>query len=239
MAFENTQQTAPAENGASGTPDTSGVPGLSGARSTHAPRASAARRGRSVRGRDPKRRRAILDAADRVIQRDGPDVSVLVIATEAGISKPILYRHFGDKGGLYRALAQRHVDPLIEAIRSELYQHTEFEVRARATVGAYLSMISQNLNLYRFLMDRATSEDVRTRSDLGLMVRRLGEELADLLLAERRIEGRVRAQIAAHAVVGMVQAAGEWWLEHPEVSEAEIIDDLTASVVGAIRGSAA
>ncbi|GAB3721035.1 TetR/AcrR family transcriptional regulator [Nocardiopsis oceani] len=239
MAFENTQQTAPTDNGASGTPDTSGVPGLSGARSTPAPRASAARRGRSVRGRDPKRRRAILDAADRVIQRDGPDVSVLVIATEAGISKPILYRHFGDKGGLYRALAQRHVDPLIEAIRSELYQHTEFEVRARATVGAYLSMISQNLNLYRFLMDRATSEDVRTRSDLGLMVRRLGEELADLLLAERRIEGRVRAQIAAHAVVGMVQAAGEWWLEHPEVSEAEIIDDLTASVVGAIRGSAA
>lgn len=239
MAFENTQQTAPIDNGASGTPDTSGVPGLSGARSTPAPRASASRRGRSVRGRDPKRRRAILDAADRVIQRDGPDVSVLVIATEAGISKPILYRHFGDKGGLYRALAQRHVDPLIEAIRSELYQHTEFEVRARATVGAYLSMISQNLNLYRFLMDRATSEDVRTRSDLGLMVRRLGEELADLLLAERRIEGRVRAQIAAHAVVGMVQAAGEWWLEHPEVSEAEIIDDLTASVVGAIRGSAA
>ncbi|WP_431868935.1 TetR/AcrR family transcriptional regulator [Nocardiopsis eucommiae] len=216
MALENTQQTAPDDD-------------------TPAP---APRRGRSGRGRDPERRRAILDAADRVIQRDGPDASMLAIATEAGISKPILYRHFGDKGGLYRALAQRHVDPLIEAIRSELYQHTDFDVRARATVGAYLSMISQNLNLYRFLMDRATSEDVRTRSDLGLMVRRLGEELADLLITEGRISGRLRAQIAAHAVVGMVQAAGEWWLEHPEVSEREIIDDLTDAVVGAIRGSA-
>lgn len=224
MAFENTQQTAPNDNGASGEP---------------AARPSAPRRGRSGRGRDPERRRTILDAADRVIQRDGPDASMLAIATEAGISKPILYRHFGDKGGLYQALAKRHVDPLIEAIRSELYRHTDFEVRARATVGAYLSMISQNLNLYRFLMDRATSEDVRTRSDLGLMVRRLGEELADLLISERRIKGRVRAQIAAHAIVGMVQAAGEWWLEHPEVNEAEIIDDLTSAVVGAIRGSAA
>ncbi len=221
MAFENTQQTAPDDNGASG--GTASAPG----------------RGRSGRGRDPERRRTILDAADRVIQRDGPDASMLAIATEAGISKPILYRHFGDKGGLYQALAQRHVDPLIEAIRSELYQNTDFEVRARATVGAYLSMISQNLNLYRFLMDRATSEDVRTRSDLGLMVRRLGEELADLLLTERRIRGRVRAQIAAHAIVGMVQAAGEWWLEHPEVSESDIIDDLTSAVVGAIRGGAA
>ncbi|HJE61657.1 MAG TPA: TetR/AcrR family transcriptional regulator [Nocardiopsis listeri] len=214
MAFENTQQTVPGENGA-----------------------PAPRRGRNVRGRDPQRRKAILDAADRVIQREGHDASMLAIATEAGISKPILYRHFGDKGGLYQALARRHVDPLIERIRAELHQHTDFEIRARATVGAYLSMISQNLNLYRFLMDRATSEDVRTRSDLGLMVRRLGEELADLLLIENRIHGRLRAQIAAHAVVGMVQAAGEWWLEHPEVGEDEIIEDLTAAVVGAIRGS--
>ena len=232
MAFENTQQTASGDRGAPG------GTGVSASSSTcSGPGSTTPRRGRSARGRDPERRKTILDAADRVIQRDGPDASMIAIATEAGISKPILYRHFGDKSGLYQALAGRHVDPLIERIRSELYQYTDFEIRARATVGAYLSMISQNLNLYRFLMDRATSEDVRTRSDLGLMVRRLGEELADLLIIERRIRGRLRAQIAAHAVVGMVQAAGEWWLEHPEVSEEEIIDDLTAAVVGAIRGS--
>jgi AcrR family transcriptional regulator len=219
--MENSHATAPTDSGSpDGRPDS--------------PRL---RKGRGGRGRDPERRRAILDAADRVIQRDGPDASMLAIAAEAGISKPILYRHFGDKGGLYQALAQRHVDPLIERIREELHQHTDIEVRARATVGAYLSMISQNLNLYRFLMDRATSEDSRTRSDLGMMVRRLGEELADQLVAEMRIGTRVRSQIVAHAVVGMVQAAGEWWLEHPEVGEAEIIDDLTHAVVGAIRGS--
>ncbi|WP_017569733.1 TetR/AcrR family transcriptional regulator [Nocardiopsis halotolerans] len=220
MALQRARQTA--------TTDSSDASG------TTVPEAPSARR--SGRGRDPERRRAILDAADRVIQRDGPDASMLVIAAEAGISKPILYRHFGDKGGLYRALARRHVDPLIERIREELHQDTEFEARARATVGAYLSMISQNLNLYRFLMDRATSEDSRTRSDLGMMVRRLGEELADQLVTELWVDDRLRSQIVAHAVVGMVQAAGEWWLEHPEVDEEEIITDLTGAVVGAIRG---
>lgn len=224
MALERARQTALTDSS-----DASG---------TAVPEAPAPRGGRGGRGRDPERRRAILDAADRVIQRDGPDASMLAIAAEAGISKPILYRHFGDKGGLYRALARRHVDPLIERIRAELHQHTEFEVRARATVGAYLSMISQNLNLYRFLMDRATSEDSRTRADLGMMVRRLGEELADQLVAEQRVGDRRRSRIVAHAVVGMVQAAGEWWLEHPEVGEEEIIADLTGAVVGAIRASA-
>ncbi|MFI6576391.1 TetR/AcrR family transcriptional regulator [Nocardiopsis sp. NPDC050513] len=225
MAIDFTRRTA-----VTNTTDASDTP------ESEAPTRGRGRGGRGRGGRDPERRRAILDAADRVIQRDGPDAPMLAIAAEAGISKPILYRHFGDKGGLYRALAQRHVDPLIERIRAELHEHTDLEVRARATVGAYLSMISQNLNLYRFLMDRATAEDPRTRGDLGLMVRRLGEELAEQLVSEGRLTGLAHAQIVAHAVVGMVQAAGEWWLEHPEVSEEEITDDLTGAVVGAIRG---
>ncbi|OLT24438.1 transcriptional regulator [Nocardiopsis sp. CNR-923] len=225
MAIDFTRRTAVTD-----TTDASDAP------ASEAPTRGHGRGGRGRGGRDPERRRAILDAADRVIQRDGPDAPMLAIAAEAGISKPILYRHFGDKGGLYRALAQRHVDPLIDRIRAELHEHTELQVRARATVGAYLSMISQNLNLYRFLMDRATAEDPRTRGDLGLMVRRLGEELAEQLVGEGRVTGLAHAQIVAHAVVGMVQAAGEWWLEHPEVGEEEITDDLTGAVVGAILG---
>ncbi|GAB3482323.1 TetR/AcrR family transcriptional regulator [Nocardiopsis coralliicola] len=189
---------------------------------------------RPQRGRSPERRRAILDAADRVIQRDGPDAPMAAIAAEAGISKPILYRHFGDKSGLYRSLAERHVDPLIERIRSELHSGDPLRVRARSTVGAYLQMIGRNLNLYRFLMDRATSEDPQTRGDVGMMVRRLGEELAGMFVAEGHIADPRRAQITAHAVVGMVQAAGEWWLDHPEAAEEAVIADLTRAVVGAI-----
>ncbi|CAM3736899.1 TetR/AcrR family transcriptional regulator [Nocardiopsis rhodophaea] len=191
----------------------------------------------AARGRNPERRRAILDAADEVIQRDGPDASMSAIAAEAGISKPILYRHFGDKSGLYRALAERHVDPLIDRIRSELHGGSTLRLRARATVGAYLQMIARNLNLYRFLMDRATAEDPRTRGDVGMMVRRMGEELAEVLTSEGHVQDPLRAQVVAHAVVGMVQAAGEWWLEHPEVDDNDIIEDLTDAVVGAISGN--
>ena len=38
------------------------------------------------------------------------------IATEAGITKPILYRHFGDKDGPYEALAERYVEELKAAL---------------------------------------------------------------------------------------------------------------------------
>ena len=61
-----------------------------------------------------RRRRELLEAADRVVLRDGPEASMNAIAAEAGITKPILYRHFGDKSGLYRALAKRHTDALLD-----------------------------------------------------------------------------------------------------------------------------
>ena len=55
-----------------------------------------------------------------MVLRDGPEASMNAIAAEAGITKPILYRHFGDKGGLYRALAKRHTDALLASLRAAL-----------------------------------------------------------------------------------------------------------------------
>ena len=155
------------------------------------------------------------------------------------ISKPILYRHFGDKSGLYRALAERHVDPLMERVREKLREPAELRPRVRATVGTYLQMISENLNLYRFLMHRATAEDPRTRGDVSLMVRRFGKEFADTLVAEQYISDPVRAVIVAHAVIGMVQATGEWWLDHPEIPYEDVIESLTDAVVGAVTSECA
>lgn len=66
------------------------------------------------------------------------------------------------------------------------------------------------------------------------MVRRFGEEFAETLVTERYINDPVRAMIVAHAVIGMVQAAGEWWLDHPEIPYEDVIDSLTGAVVAVV-----
>jgi len=43
------------------------------------------------------------------VARDGAAVSMDNIAAEAGIAEAMLYRHFGDKAGLYSALAERYI----------------------------------------------------------------------------------------------------------------------------------
>ncbi|MFI6317910.1 TetR/AcrR family transcriptional regulator [Nonomuraea sp. NPDC050556] len=185
-------------------------------------------------GRDPDRRRALLDAADRVILREGPEVSMAVIAAEAGITKPILYRHFGDKSGLYQALADRHVRTVIAQLRPQ-FAGVRGDLRGRAamTIAVYLDLITANRNLYRFLFHRASGEDTRTRSHMTALVRGLGEELGAVLAAEGVVAEPVRAQVLGHAFVGMVQATGDWWLEHPEVDRAEVVEGLVDVIVAA------
>jgi TetR/AcrR family transcriptional regulator len=52
----------------------------------------------------PARRQAVLDAAGRVFSRSSyGGATTAEIAREAGISEPILYRHFGSKRDLYLA----------------------------------------------------------------------------------------------------------------------------------------
>lgn len=189
-------------------------------------------------GRDPGRRRALLDAADRVIRREGPQASMAAIAAEAGITKPILYRHFGDKSGLYQALADRHIRTVIKQLRREFARaRTDLRTRARATIETYLDMISANLNLYRFLFHRAGAEDRRTHSHMAGIVRSLGEELGAVIAADGTVSDPVRAQILGHAFVGMVQTTGDWWLEHHEVDRRQVVESLVEVVVAAMEGT--
>src|SRR3954451_7735139 len=117
------------------------------------------------------RRAQLLEAADRVVQRDGSAVSMTLIAAEAGITKPILYRHFGDKGGLYRALAERHIDQLLDRLRGALLTRGGLRARTRATVEAYLSSVEEQPQVYRFLMQRAAIEEPDVRGQVAGFVR--------------------------------------------------------------------
>ena len=58
-------------------------------------------------------RRLILDTAQDLIARSGPEgLRLQEIAAAAGISHPLILHHFGSREGLVRALVQQAVDEL-------------------------------------------------------------------------------------------------------------------------------
>lgn len=192
--------------------------------------------------RSQERRRQLLDAADSVVRRDGPDASMVIIAAEAGVTKPILYRHFGDKGGLYRALAQRHTATLLERLRESLGIPADRETRTRLVVDAYLAAIETEPAIYRFLMHRAAEEEPA----IGGMVASFTSQVAELLAAGiAGLSGEAgetvqtdRALAWAYGMVGAVQAAGDWWLDSSLMTRDELAAHLAALLAHGWVGSA-
>ncbi|AVZ71722.1 TetR/AcrR family transcriptional regulator [Streptomyces lunaelactis] len=191
-----------------------------------------------------QRRRELLEAADRVVLRDGPQASMNAIAAEAGITKPILYRHFGDKGGLYRALAKRHTDALLNSLRAALDAPAERRERVEATLDTYLAAIEARPQVYRFLMHPA--EDAQPSEagfDVGRhsapLLRRLGEELATVI--HDRVDlgpgSEQLARVWGHGIVGMMHAAGDWWLGERPCSRAELVRSLADLLWGRLAAA--
>jgi AcrR family transcriptional regulator len=186
-----------------------------------------------VSSRDPARRAQLLAAADRSVSAYGGAVSVAVIAAEAGVTKPVLYRHFGDKAGLYRALAELHTEELVADLRGALATRGGLRRRVAATIDAYLAAIERRPDVYRFVVHQAAVEEPAVAGYVVLVQQRLAAELATGLRLQLGLEeGAVRAEVWANGIVGMVRSAGDWWLEQRDVSRDVLVTELTYMLMG-------
>lgn len=180
------------------------------------------------------RRDELLAAADRVVMTQGPAASMNAIAAEAGITKPILYKHFGDKGGLYHALAEHHIADLLAELRAAIARTSDTRVATRDVIDTYLRFVEERPQVYRFLMHRAQVEEPQVRGQVALFITRVADELAAGISHATGMTDadRNRALSWAHGIVGMVQAAGDWWLEQQVMARAELVEHLTALLAG-------
>jgi AcrR family transcriptional regulator len=191
--------------------------------------------------RRERRRRELLDAADRVIHRSGAGFSMDEIASEAGITKPVVYRHFGDKDGLHEALTERYIDELKQALRPAT-QADDPRSRLAATIDAYLSYVEQEPDRYRFLL--AAAEQPKTATLVEHFRREHIGECAFTSAAKLERAGLDPrfAEPWAHCVSGMIRAAGGSWLENRSLPRRRLVDYLTAVLwdgFAALRAQAA
>ena len=184
------------------------------------------------------RRLELLDAADRVVRRDGPAASMDRIAAEAGIAKPILYRYFGDKGGLYQALAERYVSAIVDELRHAWAKREDPRSLIAATIDSYLSFIEREQEAYRFLMHRAVAERPEAQATVGEFIRQISNEVALVLGEELRRFGldSGAAEPWAHGIVGMVQLAGDHWLERRTMPRDALVEYLVTLLWSGFAG---
>lgn len=103
--------------------------------------------------------RALIDAARRVLETEGPGaLSLRAVAREAGVSPAAPYHHFKDKGDLLDAVAHEGWDLLGEAM-SNARANAASPQSAMAELGvAYVRFARENPALYRVMYDTARNK---------------------------------------------------------------------------------
>lgn len=96
-------------------------------------------------------RRVVLNAAIAIARDEGPDaISLRKVARDAGVSHQAPYHHFGDRAGIFAAIAEEGFSKLSEALIKSHSQGTS------AMCEAYV----------RFALDHAGHFRVMMRNDL-------------------------------------------------------------------------
>lgn len=179
------------------------------------------------------RREEFIQAALRALARHGPEFGMEHVAAEAGVTKPVLYRHFTDKADLYVALGQRGTELLFDRLIPALNNEEAPIPRIRKSLDAYFSIIEEHPNLYRLLIRRPFGRDM-VADDKELIGNALSTLLGDYMRAFDMDSGA--AEPWGHGIVGLVQNVSEWWLERRSMSRDAVVEYLTQIIWAAIDG---
>jgi len=190
--------------------------------------------------RPEPRREQLLNAADRVVQREGPKASMNAIAAEAGITKPILYRHFGDRNGLIGALTERHTAGLLAAVRSALNEPLERRDRVEHVLDVYLAAIESRPQVYRLLTHPEPGDPTGAGNALAPALRRIAEEITRAIQQQIDLgrDGPLLSETWGRSITGMVLAAGDWWLETRPCPRARMVQALADLLWGRLSAAA-
>jgi AcrR family transcriptional regulator len=189
--------------------------------------------GDPLSARRASRRAELLDAAIRAIRQGGGHAAMEDIAAEAGISRPILYRHFDDATGLYAAVADRFCTDLLAQLRRALREIGPGRALLHRQILTYLSFIAEDPDVYRFLMRQVPTDRPRAATHKSGFSRLVADGTADYL-ADNGWD-RPRAVAAADLFIGGLEAAASRWVEEPAGSYEQLADELSDVLWGGFQ----
>ena len=182
-----------------------------------------------------ERRAVIVAAAGRLFGERGYDATRLDdIAGAAGVTKPVVYRHFDDKQALYLALLARHRDDLAGFAAAIPPEGTTQE-RLRAVLDVWLAYVEAHGYAWRMLFrDTGGGQAVHAfRGEVHAAARGVLVELIDAL-SETPIPERELAPLAELMSMGMASLV-LWWMDGPGVPREALLDAMTRVWTGLLR----
>jgi AcrR family transcriptional regulator len=160
-----------------------------------------------------ERREQLLDIGRRLFAEKGLEgTSIEEIAAQAGVSKPVVYEHFGGKEGLYAVVVDREVERFLD-MATTLLEGDDTMAKFEVAAVELLRYIQENSDGFRILVRDSppTSGSGTFASLISDIASQVEYILADVLKT-KGYDPKL-APVYAQMLVGMVAFAGQWWLD--------------------------
>lgn len=176
----------------------------------------------------PQRREQLIDIGRRLFAERGFEgTSVEEIATSAGVSKPVIYEHFGGKEGLYAVVVDREIQALLSSITQALRGPGHSRALLERAALALLDYIESSTDGFRILV--RDSPPGQATGSFASLISDIASQVEHILAAEfrrRKLDPKM-APLYAQMLVGMVAIPGGWWLDSRKFKK----DDVAAHLV--------
>jgi AcrR family transcriptional regulator len=175
------------------------------------------------------RREVILEAAlDAFADSGYHETSLETVAGRAGVSKALIYEHFGSKRELYEGLLETYVHEMLDRVRASATAAEPGEARLMAGLNGFFDFVEERRDAWRLLIRHRASDDVadsfeRLFDEVAEMIVSLmeGEMPVSVLPEGAEFEAMVGA--TARQLLGAITAMANWWDEHREVPREQVM----------------
>ena len=186
----------------------------------------------------PERREQLLQASLPCFARRGyVGAGTRDLARAAGVTEPILYRHFEGKAGLFRAVVERAGDVLSEALDETVRGVRGAKERLKALAEGLPRILEQHRDALRVLNAAAlVHEEPEILAAASQSARRIGHALAAAFRGTGLRRG-VRAETAGFLLLEVgLGAAMLRPLAVPEMDAPDYVELITSALLGGIVG---
>lgn len=181
--------------------------------------------GRKRRLTAAERREQLIDIGRETFADLGYEAATVEeIARRAGITKPIVYGHFGGKEGLYDIIVEREAGHVVQVITEAIATGSPRD-RVEQAVAAFFEYVRDNPAGFVLL-----ARDAPASSQFASMLSEIAARVGEIFSEEFDRAGYVSSvgPIYAHALIGMVTYVGQWWHEDRSRPMEEVADHLAA-----------
>jgi AcrR family transcriptional regulator len=185
----------------------------------------------TARLRPDERRAQILAAARRVLLADPHrDLTVELVATEAGVSPALLFHYFGSKKKFqYAVIEQAAAEVMLRTAPDPSLPPAE---RLRSGIRAFVRAVVEAPQLYRATLLRSAAGDAEVRA-LHFQLRQVFSQWVISAVAERGIETTPTVELACHGWQGYIEQTLLTWIDEPTIT-ADALEHLCEHSLDAI-----